>query len=47
MNTIWKFLLLGVCLYAGLTALIYLRQSSLNDGKRYGIHHASALRFLR
>ena len=29
MNTIWKFLLLGVCLYAGLTALIYLRQSSL------------------
>ena len=29
MNTVWKFLLLGLCLYAGLTALIYFRQSSL------------------
>ena len=29
MNTIWKFLLLAVCLYAGVTALIYFRQSSL------------------
>ncbi len=29
MNTFWKFLLLCVCLYAGLTALIYFRQSSL------------------
>lgn len=29
MKTVWKFLLLGVCLYAGLTALVYFRQSSL------------------
>ena len=29
MNTVLKFLLLGVCLYAGLSALIYFRQSSL------------------
>ena len=29
MNTVWKFLLLVVCLYAGVTALIYFRQSSL------------------
>lgn len=29
MNTVWKFLILVVCLYAGLTALIYFRQSSL------------------
>jgi hypothetical protein len=29
MNTVWKFLILVVCLYAGVTALIYFRQSSL------------------
>jgi len=29
MNTVWKFLILAVCLYAGVTALIYFRQSSL------------------
>ena len=29
MNTIWKFLLLAICLYAGVTALIYFQQSSL------------------
>ena len=29
MNTVWKFLLLAACLYAGLTALIYFLQSSL------------------
>ena len=29
MNTVSKFLILAVCLYAGLTALIYFRQSSL------------------
>lgn len=29
MNTAWKFLILAVCLYAGLTALVYFRQSSL------------------
>jgi hypothetical protein len=29
MNTVWKFLLLAACLYAGLTVLIYFFQSSL------------------
>ena len=29
MNTVWKFLLLAACLYAGLTVLIYFLQSSL------------------
>ena len=29
MNSLWKFLLIGVCIYAGLTALVYFRQSSL------------------
>ncbi len=29
MNAVFKFLLLGVCLYAGLSALIYFRQSSM------------------
>ncbi|MDH3217923.1 MAG: alpha/beta hydrolase [Gammaproteobacteria bacterium] len=29
MNAIWKFLFIGACLYAGLAALIYFRQSSL------------------
>lgn len=29
MNTVWKFLLLAACLYAGLTFLIYFFQSSL------------------
>jgi fermentation-respiration switch protein FrsA (DUF1100 family) len=29
MNTVWKFLTLAICLYAGVTALIYFQQSSL------------------
>ena len=29
MNTVWKFLILAACVYAGITALIYFRQSSL------------------
>ena len=29
MNTVWKFLILAACLYAGITALVYFRQSSL------------------
>lgn len=29
MNTVWKFLLIAACVYAGLSALIYFRQSSL------------------
>jgi len=29
MNTVWKFLILAVCLYAGITALVYFRQSGL------------------
>jgi len=29
MSTVWKFLLLAACLYAGITALVYFRQSSL------------------
>ena len=29
MSTVWKFLFLAACVYAGLTALIYFRQSSL------------------
>ena len=29
MNTVWKFMLLGLCLYAGIAALVYFRQSSL------------------
>ncbi len=29
MNAVWKFLILAVCLYIGVTALIYFRQSSL------------------
>ncbi|HEY5739411.1 MAG TPA: alpha/beta hydrolase [Gammaproteobacteria bacterium] len=29
MSTIWKFLVLAACVYAGITALIYFRQSSL------------------
>ena len=29
MSTIWKFLLLAACLYAGIVALVYFRQSSL------------------
>ena len=29
MSTVWKFLILAACLYAGITALVYFRQSSL------------------
>jgi fermentation-respiration switch protein FrsA (DUF1100 family) len=29
MNTVWKFLTLAMCLYAGVTALVYFQQSSL------------------
>jgi fermentation-respiration switch protein FrsA (DUF1100 family) len=29
MSAVWKFLVLAACLYAGITALIYFRQSSL------------------
>ena len=29
MNTVWKFLILAACVYAGIAALIYFRQSSL------------------
>ncbi len=29
MSGVWKFLILAACLYAGITALIYFRQSSL------------------
>lgn len=29
MNTLWKFLILAICLYAGVAALINFRQSSL------------------
>ena len=29
MSTVWKFLILAACLYAGITALIYFQQSSL------------------
>ena len=29
MSTVWKFLILAACLYAGITALVYFQQSSL------------------
>jgi fermentation-respiration switch protein FrsA (DUF1100 family) len=29
MSTIWKFLIIAACLYAGIVALVYFRQSSL------------------
>ncbi len=29
MNTVWKFLILAACLYAGVVALVYFRQASL------------------
>jgi fermentation-respiration switch protein FrsA (DUF1100 family) len=29
MNTLWKFILIGACLYLGIAALTYFRQSSL------------------
>ena len=29
MSTVWKFLILAACLYAGIFALVYFQQSSL------------------